>query len=56
MLLVCMGIDMMTALGGVATCIGNMGPGFGTVASTENFAHLPVLGKWLLVWVYCWID
>jgi trk/ktr system potassium uptake protein len=45
-----MGVDMLTALGAVASCIGNIGPGFGTVGPTENFAHLPVLGKWLLAW------
>ncbi|SDT96045.1 TrkH family potassium uptake protein [Desulfobacula phenolica] len=49
-LLACMGIDMMTAFGAVAACIGNIGPGFGTVGPTENFAHLPVMGKWLLAW------
>jgi len=45
-----MGIDMMTSLGAVASCIGNIGPGFGTVGPAENFAHLPVPGKWLLAW------
>ncbi|WP_299980005.1 TrkH family potassium uptake protein [Desulfobacula sp.] len=49
-LLAGMGVDMMTALGAVAACIGNIGPGFGTVGPTENFAHLPVMGKWLLAW------
>ena len=49
-LLACMGVDMMTAFGAVAACIGNIGPGFGTVGPTENFAHLPAMGKWLLSW------
>ncbi len=49
-LLASMGVDMMTALGAVASCIGNIGPGFGTVGPTENFSHLPVAGKWLLSW------
>ncbi len=49
-LLAGMGIDMMTSLGAVASCIGNIGPGFGTVGPAENFAHLPVPGKWLLAW------
>ncbi|MDA3789225.1 MAG: TrkH family potassium uptake protein [Desulfobacula sp.] len=49
-LLAGMGIDMITSFGAVAACIGNIGPGFGTVGPTENFAHLPVLGKWLLAW------
>jgi trk system potassium uptake protein TrkH len=49
-LLASMGVDILTALGAVASCIGNIGPGFGTVGPTENFAHLPAAGKWLLAW------
>ncbi|MCF6246926.1 MAG: TrkH family potassium uptake protein [Desulfobacula sp.] len=49
-LLASMGVDMLTALSAVASCIGNIGPGFGTVGPTENFSHLPILGKWLLSW------
>lgn len=45
-----MGVDMMTAFGAVAACIGNIGPGFGSVGPTENFAHLPIAAKWLLSW------
>ncbi len=45
-----MGVDMMTSFGAVAACIGNIGPGFGSVGPTENFAHLPDLAKWLLLW------
>ena len=48
--LAAMGVDMLTALGAVAACIGNIGPGFGSVGPTENFAHLPAAGKWLLSW------
>jgi len=50
LLLAGMGVDMMTAFGAVAACIGNIGPGFGSVGPTDNFAHLPVMGKWLLAW------
>jgi trk system potassium uptake protein TrkH len=49
-LLASMGLDMMTSLGAVAACIGNIGPGFGSVGPTENFAHLPTMAKWLLAW------
>ncbi len=49
-LLASLGVDMITAFTAVASCIGNIGPGFGTVGPTENFAHLPALGKWLLSW------
>ena len=45
-----MGVDMLTSLGAVASCIGNIGPGFGTVGPVNNFAHIPLAGKWLLLW------
>jgi len=44
------GVDFTTAIGAVATTIGNTGPGFGTVGPSENFAHFPFLGKWILIW------
>ena len=44
------GVDFTTAFGAVAACIGNIGPGFGMVGPVENFATIPVLGKWLLIW------
>ncbi len=49
-LLAGMGVDLLTAIGATASCIGNIGPGFGTVGPAENFAHLPMAGKWLLAW------
>lgn len=49
-LLAGMGVDFVTAFGAVAATIGNIGPGFGMVGPVENYAHLPCLGKWLLVW------
>ncbi len=49
-LLAAMGVDLLTSLGATASCIGNIGPGFGTVGPAENFAHLPQAGKWLLSW------
>ena len=27
-----------------------LGPGFGMVGPAENYAVIPVLGKWLLIW------
>lgn len=47
-LLAAMDIDVLTAFAGVAACIGNIGPGLGTVGPAENFAHLPLLAKWVL--------
>lgn len=40
--------DMLTAIGSVIACLSNIGPGFGTVGPTENFAHLSSLTKWVL--------
>lgn len=48
MLLTLMGIDLISAFGAVAACIGNIGPGLGTVGPTDNYAHLPIAAKWLL--------
>ena len=42
------GVDFMTAVGSVATCLGNIGPGIGTVGPVNNFAHLPDIAKWIL--------
>ena len=40
--------DLITCFTSVITCIGNIGPGFGTVGLTENFGHLADLSKYLL--------
>jgi trk system potassium uptake protein len=42
------GIDFNTALGAVATTLGNIGPGIGQVGPVDNFAHLPGGVKWIL--------
>jgi trk system potassium uptake protein TrkH len=42
------GVDMVTSFAAVAATIGNIGPGLGAVGPTENYAHLPVLAKWIL--------
>jgi trk system potassium uptake protein TrkH len=48
MILALLGIDLVTASGATATCLGNIGPGIGTVGNVNNFAHLPELVKWIL--------
>ncbi|MDJ0782451.1 MAG: TrkH family potassium uptake protein [Desulfosarcinaceae bacterium] len=50
LLLGALGVDFATALGAAASAIGNIGPGFGDVGPVENYAQIPVLGKWLLAW------
>jgi trk system potassium uptake protein TrkH len=42
------GNDFETSIGAVATCLGNIGPGIGTVGPVNNFAHLSSASKWLL--------
>ncbi len=42
------GLDFITSAGAVATCLGNVGPGFGAVGPISNFADLPEISKWIL--------
>jgi len=42
------GLDFLTAMGSVATCLGNVGPAIEGVGPTDNFANIPDLGKWIL--------
>jgi trk system potassium uptake protein TrkH len=46
--LVSFGIDAKTAGSAVATCMGGIGPGIGTVGPVSNFAHLPDVAKIVL--------
>ena len=32
----------------MAATLSNVGPGLGSVDPTDNYAHLPAVGKWLL--------
>jgi trk system potassium uptake protein TrkH len=43
-----LGSDIETAFGSVAATLNNIGPGIGSVGPTDNYAHVPVLGKWFL--------
>jgi len=42
------GLDLTSAFGAVAATLGNVGPGLGSVGPTDNYAHIPEVGKWLL--------
>jgi len=44
-----LGLDMISSISAVATCLGNVGPGLGSVGPMDNFSGVPVLGKWLLI-------
>jgi len=43
------GLDFMSAISSVAACLGNVGPGLGTVGPMDNFSGVPVIGKWILI-------
>jgi len=49
-LIASMGVDLVTSVASVAATIGNIGPGLGMVGPTDHFAHMPYLGKWVLIW------
>lgn len=40
--------DMVTAISSVVASLSNIGPGFGTVGPTDNYAHLGIFTKWVL--------
>ena len=46
-----MGLDILTAIGAVATSLGNVGPGIGSVGPVDNFAHLSDPIKWFLSFI-----
>ncbi len=41
--------DLVTAMATVAATLGNIGPGLSGVGSTQNYAWIPVPGKWILI-------
>lgn len=48
LILVIIGLDIETSMGAMATTMGGIGPGIGTVGPVANFAHIPQSGKLLL--------
>lgn len=46
--LVAIGMDFISAIGASASSLGNIGPAIGSVGPVENYAHIPVSGKWML--------
>lgn len=47
-LLAVMGVDMIDAVTASIGCIGNVGPGFGSVGSLGNYFAIPSMGKFIL--------
>jgi trk system potassium uptake protein TrkH len=43
-----LGQDLLTSIGGSISCVGNIGPAFGSLGPAENYAHLPMMSKWIL--------
>ena len=44
------GMDVQTAMSSVIAALMNIGPGFGDVGPTDNFAFVSDAGKWFLSW------
>ena len=43
------GMDLISSGAAVIACLANIGPGLGSVGPTDNFAHVPALGKSILL-------
>ncbi len=43
-------MDYLTAMSSVIATLMNIGPGFGGVGPSENYAHISDVGKWFLSW------
>ncbi len=41
-----LGLDYLSAIGGAASSLGNVGPALGSLNPLSNFGGLPALGKW----------
>jgi len=46
LVLAALGLDFISALGGAASSLGNVGPAFGSLNPLSNYASLPDVGKW----------
>lgn len=42
------GMDLVSGAAAAAACLGNIGPGLGSVGPTDTYAHIPFFGKWFL--------
>ncbi|MBD3165723.1 TrkH family potassium uptake protein [bacterium] len=46
-----LGLDLVTSLTSVIACMSNIGPGLGEVGPTDNYAAIPMVGKWMLTFL-----
>jgi len=44
-----LGLDIITSISAVAASLGNIGPGLGKVGPAEHYAHIPAIGKGILI-------
>jgi trk system potassium uptake protein TrkH len=49
LLMTATGVDVLTSISAVPSAMANVGPALGTVGPAENYAHLPVTAKWILM-------
>jgi trk system potassium uptake protein TrkH len=47
--LTALNLDLISAASGMATCLGNVGPGLGTLGPMDNFSGVHMVGKWVLI-------
>lgn len=45
------GLDSTSAMGSVAACLANIGPGLNSTGPVTNYASVPEIGKWILSFV-----
>jgi len=43
------GLDLISSISSVSSCLGNVGPGLGTVGPMDNFSGISIYGKWILI-------
>ena len=43
-------MDYLTGISSVIASLMNIGPGFGAIGASENYAHISTAGKWFLAW------
>lgn len=51
LILASMGYSMESAISASITCLGNIGPAFGAFGPIDNFAGVPFIGKWVLIFL-----
>ena len=44
-----MGYGLESSIGASIACLGNIGPGWGEFGPTDNYAQIPIFGKWVLI-------